>query len=76
MKKISLLLTLVICVTIGGVYAAWSYAGAAIKQPVDTTVSHGMASITSTEIGALESLTTAFLLRLISLTRTTTLTST
>ena len=63
MKKISLLLTLVICVTIGGVYAAWSYAGAAIKQPVDTTVSHGMASITSTEIGDLRIVNNSLLVK-------------
>lgn len=63
MKKISVLLTLVICVTIGGVYAAWSYAGAAIKQPVDTTVSHGMASITSTEIGDLRIVNNSLLVK-------------
>ena len=63
MKKISVLLTLVICVTIGGVYAAWSYAGASIKQPVDTTVSHGMASITSTEIGDLRIVNNSLLVK-------------
>ena len=63
MKKISILLALIICVTIGGVYAAWSYAGAAIKQPVDTTVSHGMASITSTEIGDLRIVNNSLLVK-------------
>ena len=63
MKKISVLLTLVICVTIGGVYAAWSYAGASLKQPVDTTMSHGMASITSTEIGDLRIVNNSLLVK-------------
>ena len=27
MKKLSLLISLILCVTIGGVYAAWTYAG-------------------------------------------------
>lgn len=27
MKKLSLLISLILCVTIGGVYAAWHYAG-------------------------------------------------
>ena len=63
MKKISILLTLIICVTIGGVYAAWSYAGASLKQPVDTTMSHGMASITSTEIGDLRIVNNSLLVK-------------
>ena len=46
MKKITVLITLILCVTIGGVYAAWTYTGVSVSS-VDITVSHGMASATT-----------------------------
>ena len=47
MRKISVLLALVICVTIGGVYAAWTYAGLQTAS-VDAQMSHTMETATST----------------------------
>ena len=43
MKKLSILVALILCVTIGGVYAAWSYTGSTTTA-VDRTLSHGMAT--------------------------------
>lgn len=46
MKKISLIVLLIMCVTIGGVYAAWSYTGSTVST-TDRTLSHGMATATT-----------------------------
>ena len=46
MKKISVLMALIICVTIGSVYAAWSYTGTTVSS-VDRTISHGMTTATT-----------------------------
>ena len=46
MKKISVLITLILCVTIGGVYAAWAYTGSTVSS-VDRTVSHGLTTATT-----------------------------
>ena len=54
MKKISVLITLILCVTIGGVYAAWAYTGSTVSS-VDKTVSHGMTTATTDgDVGILE----------------------
>ena len=54
MKKISVLITLILCVTIGGVYAAWAYTGTNVSA-VDQTVSHGMTTATTeSDVGVLE----------------------
>ena len=54
MKKISLLLVLIMCVTIGGVYAAWTYTGSTVSS-VDRTISHGMSTATTDgDVGMLE----------------------
>jgi len=53
-KKISILITLILCVTIGGVYAAWAYTGTNVSS-VDQTVSHGMTTATTdSDVGVLE----------------------
>ena len=46
MKKIAVLMFLIVCVTISGVYAAWLYTGSTVSS-VDITVSHGMATATT-----------------------------
>ena len=46
MKKISVLIALILCVTIGGVYAAWIYTGSTVSV-AERTVSHGMATATT-----------------------------
>ena len=46
MKKISVLVMLILCVTIGGVYAAWSYTGTTVST-AERTLSHGMATATT-----------------------------
>ena len=46
MKKISVLMALILCVTIGSVYAAWSYTGTTVSS-VDRTISHGMTTATT-----------------------------
>ena len=54
MKKISVLITLILCVTIGGVYAAWAYTGSTVSS-VDRTVSHGLTTATTDgDVGILE----------------------
>lgn len=54
MKKIAVLMFLVICVSITGVYAAWLYTGTTVSS-VDITVSHGMATATTDgDVGILE----------------------
>lgn len=51
MKKLSTLIALILCVTIGGVYAAWTYTGSSINA-VDRTLSHGLtASVTEGDVG-------------------------
>ncbi len=47
MKKISVLLALIICVTIGGVYAAWIYSDMETTA-VESQISHSMETATST----------------------------
>ena len=46
MKKISILISLILCVTISGVYAAWMYTGNTVSS-AERTLSHGMATATS-----------------------------
>ena len=54
MKKLSVLILLILCVTIGGAYAAWSYTGSTVSS-VDRTVSHGMTTATTDgDVGILE----------------------
>lgn len=54
MKKLSTLIALILCVTIGGVYAAWTYTGTSMTS-VDRTLSHGMtASVTEGDLGVFE----------------------
>lgn len=54
MKKLSTLIALILCVTIGGVYATWTYTGSTITS-VDRTLSHGMAaSVTEGDVGVFE----------------------
>ena len=54
MKKISLLLVLILCVTIGGVYAVWTYTGSTVSS-ADRTISHGMATATTDgDVGVFE----------------------
>lgn len=53
MKKLTTLIALIICVTVGGVYAAWMYTGDTLTG-VDRTVSHGMATaVTEGDVGIL-----------------------
>ena len=44
MKKLSLLVALILCVTIGGVYATWLYPGETVA-PLATSLSHEMAGV-------------------------------
>ncbi len=54
MKKISVLIALIVCVTIGGVYAAWTYTGSTVSS-VDRTISHGMTTAsTDGDVGILK----------------------
>ncbi len=46
MKKLSVPILFILCVTIGGAYAAWSYTGSTVSS-VDRTVSHGMTTATT-----------------------------
>lgn len=46
MKKLSVLVALLLCVTVGGVYAAWAYTGSTVST-VDRTLSHGMTTATT-----------------------------
>lgn len=46
MKKLSMLIALIICVTVGGVYAAWTYTGSTLSS-VDRTLSHGLTTATT-----------------------------
>lgn len=46
MKKLTLLVALILCVTIGGVYAAWTYTGNTMGT-AGRTLSHGMATATT-----------------------------
>ena len=46
MKKLSVLILLILCVTVGGAYAAWSYTGSTVSS-VDRTISHGMTTATT-----------------------------
>ena len=49
MKKLSLAMATAMCLTVGGVYATWNYAGNAVNENVDdATVSVGMGMIDST----------------------------
>ncbi len=51
MKKLSVLIALILCVTIGGVYAAWSYTGSTMTA-VDRTLSHGLtAAVSEGDVG-------------------------
>jgi hypothetical protein len=45
MKKLSLLISLILCVTIGGVYAAWEFSGNNIVDE-DATITIGMGTVT------------------------------
>ena len=54
MKKLTLLLALIVCVTVGSVYAAWIYTGSTVST-ADRTLSHGMATATTDgDIGTLK----------------------
>ena len=54
MKKLGFLIALAMLVSIGGVYAVWTYTGATISA-VDRTLSHGLAAATNAgDIGVLE----------------------
>ena len=54
MKKLTLLLALIVCVTVGSVYAAWIYTGSTVST-ADRTLSHGMATATTDgDIGILK----------------------
>ena len=54
MKKITTLIALILCVTIGGVYAAWTYTGNTVSS-VDRTVSHGLTTtILDGDVGLLQ----------------------
>ena len=54
MKKISILITLILCLTISGVYAAWTYTGSTVST-VDRTISHGMTTATTDgDVGILQ----------------------
>lgn len=44
MKKLTLLIALILCVTIGGVYATWLYPGQTVA-PLSTSLSHEMAGV-------------------------------
>jgi len=46
MKKLTLLVALILCVTIGGVYAAWTYTGNTMGT-ASRSLSHGMATATT-----------------------------
>jgi len=46
MKKLSILVALILCVTIGGVYAVWTYTGDTMST-TDRTLSHGLATATT-----------------------------
>lgn len=46
MKKLTLLVALILCVTIGGVYAAWVYTGNTMGT-ASRTLSHGLATATT-----------------------------
>jgi hypothetical protein len=46
MKKLTLLVALIVCVTVGSVYAAWIYTGSTVST-ADRTLSHGMATATT-----------------------------
>ncbi len=46
MKRLSILVALILCVTIGGVYAAWLYTGSTVSS-VDRTISHGLTTATT-----------------------------
>ena len=53
MKKISILMALILCITISGVYAAWAYTGNTVGS-VDRTISHGLTtSTTDGDVGIL-----------------------
>ena len=45
MKRLSILVALILCVTIGGVYAAWLYTSNTVGG-VDRTISHGLTTAT------------------------------
>ena len=45
MKRLSILVALILCVTIGGVYAAWIYTSSTVGS-VDRTISHGLTTAT------------------------------
>ena len=62
MKKLSLLICLILCVTIGGVYATWYYSGADnvadVSEPItinledaETVGSHGSYTLTKSVVG-------------------------
>ena len=54
MKILSLLIMLIMSVTIGSVYAAWTYTGSTVSS-VDRTISHGMTTATTDgDVGFLE----------------------
>ena len=54
MKKLTLLLALIVCVTVGSVYAAWICTGSTVST-ADRTLSHGMATATTDgDIGTLK----------------------
>jgi len=53
MKKLTLLLALIVCVTVGSVYAAWIYTGSTVSV-AERPLSHGMATATTNgDIGIL-----------------------
>ena len=56
MKKFSILVALILCVTISGVYAAWIYTGTTVNN-VDRTLSHGMTVATSEGYAGILSIT-------------------
>ena len=52
MKKLSILVALILCVTIGGVYAVWNYAENAVEAPDDVTAGVQITeSVSETEKG-------------------------
>ncbi len=46
MRRLSVLVMLIVCVTVGSVYAAWTYKGTTVSA-VDRTLSHGLTTATT-----------------------------
>ena len=54
MRRLSILVMLIVCVTIGGVYAAWTYTGTTVSA-ADKTLSHGLTTATTAgDVGIFE----------------------